>query len=88
MDMASRRSAQLLLNRINKGIRSSFRCFGTVSDTASSRHLIGLEHDYSAHKYALFNSTNYSFCVFYSSNHIESDFLCGLHVQLNYFLCM
>ncbi|KAI3818434.1 hypothetical protein L1987_12241 [Smallanthus sonchifolius] len=52
--MASRIPLQLVLNRIKS--RGSVRCFGTVTEgiaspTASSRHLIDLEHDYSAHNY-------------------------------------
>ncbi|KAI7741183.1 hypothetical protein M8C21_019362 [Ambrosia artemisiifolia] len=54
--MASRVPLQLILNKIKNRSRGSVRCFGTVTEgitspTASSRHLIGLEHDYSAHNY-------------------------------------
>lgn len=56
--MASRRSLQLVLNRIkSSGSGPSVRCFATVTEgiasplPASSRHLIDLEHDYSAHNY-------------------------------------
>lgn len=52
--MASSRSLQLVLNRIKS--RGSVRRFatateGVASPAVSSRHLIDLEHDYSAHNY-------------------------------------
>ncbi|CAI9278894.1 unnamed protein product [Lactuca saligna] len=52
--MATTRSLQLVFNRIKS--RGTVRCFGTATEgiaspAASSRHLIDLEHDYSAHNY-------------------------------------
>ncbi|KVH97413.1 Aminotransferase class-III [Cynara cardunculus var. scolymus] len=55
--MASRRSLQLVLNKIkSSGSRPSVRCFATATEgiaspPASSSDLIHLEHDYSAHNY-------------------------------------